>query len=331
MTHALSYRSVAAVVSCYWFIVLGLGHCFCCLFYPSLAEHSISSTHSTDIDHDTSFVFHHESDICTVDGSPGFGRNHLQLTNATELLPRQRKVRFSSKMQNISNLSMCLPSSHSLGGCCRLVARIWNWIQRILRRRKSSVKFYAVFPGLQLNGDFDHLFWPTLSAWKLRVTLQTQGFSSVVTWFDWLCDHLVVPLFFSRPLAAYFPNDPIAGSACCERSVCCSPVCLGLEEYHSRPSRGWPAGTTNGKVFFAVESSPGIPQTGAFHIFITCVFISNLKLVTSFGRKCRGPEECSLFSHHQVCCWNRSTSNVLWLDWIEQARRKWVENCIHLV
>ena len=49
ITHAWSLRSVAAVVSCYWFIVSGLGHCFCCLFYPSLAEHSISSRHSTSI------------------------------------------------------------------------------------------------------------------------------------------------------------------------------------------------------------------------------------------------------------------------------------------
>ena len=52
--------------------------------------------------------------------------------------------------------------------------------------------------------------------------------------------------------------------------------------------------------FFAVESSPRTSQTSAFHIVITFVFISNLKLVTSFGRN-RGPEGCTLFSHHQIC------------------------------
>ena len=43
-------------------------------------------------------------------------------------------------------------------------------------------------------------------------------------------------------------------------------------------------------------------------VLFICVFISALKLVTSFGRK-RGPKGFYLFSHYQVCCWNRSTSN----------------------
>ena len=140
------------------------------LMFEDWAEKSISSTHFTP-SHDTSFAFDHEFDIYTADGSSGFGRNRLKYANATERLQWQKKVHVSAKMQNISNLSVCLPICDSLGGCCRVVGRIGNWIQRILQCLKSSVQFLAVFPGLQLNGDFYHLFWPTHRALNLRVML----------------------------------------------------------------------------------------------------------------------------------------------------------------
>ena len=110
----------------------------------------LSLEYTFHTNHDTRCVFHYEFGIYSVDGSPWFGWNHLQYANATELLQRQKKVRASSEMQNISNLSMRLPSCDSLSGCCGVVGRIRNWIQRILHCLQCYVKFYAFFQACNL-------------------------------------------------------------------------------------------------------------------------------------------------------------------------------------
>ena len=110
----------------------------------------LSLEYTFHTNHDTRCVFHYEFGIYSVDGSPWFGWNHLQYANATELLQRQKKVRASSEMQNISNLSMRLPSCDSLSGCCGVVGRIGNWIQRILHCLQCYVKFYAFFQACNL-------------------------------------------------------------------------------------------------------------------------------------------------------------------------------------
>ena len=56
-----------------------------------------------------------------------------------------------------------------------------------------------------------------------------------------------------------------------------------------------------------------------------------LLMLSSWSPRKRGPERFSVFSHYQVCCWNRSTSNVCRFDRTEQARRQRIENYIHLV
>ena len=224
-----------------------------------------------------------------------------------ELLQRQNKVHFSSKMQNISNLPVCLPSYHSLGGVCRVVERIGNEPREscnVIRVLSSSLLFFQAcnlmailiiyFDQPTAHGASE--LWSKL---KISATLFL-GFtgSAMIWWYtcssrEFLFQMLlkvtfVVSVAFVILLFAWDARNNIDVQLEVDTQQASMKICSLL----------W-------KVF---------KENRRTVLFITLSLVCLLVILSWSPRSAENEALLdALYSvrHHEVCCWNRSTSNVL--------------------